>query len=224
MPASRESLNFKERSEPECAPFLFSKETIESLTDGERCGEYTLERLRQLRPEVIDEIIRLRGQFVGRLRIAKIVHVHHRTVAAVDAEYPEQIEAERRRRIYRLRSAADKLVEQIDESPENIPWNVKGLAASQLYDKAELLEGRATARVEQVHHIDIFSDFADFVKSLERQEGFEQEAGNEGKRQEISIAIDPSNAFETRCNGEKKSAISDLRALPSAASESENGS
>src|SRR5438477_5319957 len=62
-----------------------------------------------------------------------------------------------------MRSAADKLIEQIDDTPENVPWNVKALAASQLIDKAELLDGRPTARVEQVEAIDIYADWDDFI-------------------------------------------------------------
>jgi hypothetical protein len=163
------SLTFKEQAQLESAPFLFSKQTMEELTKAERRGEYTLERLRELRPEVIDEIIRLRGQWAGKLRIAKIVGVHHKTVAAVDAAYPEEIEDERQRRVHRLRSAADKLIEQIDDSPENVPWNVKGLVASQLLDKAELLDGNATVRTEHNERVDIFAQFQAFTEELKKE-------------------------------------------------------
>src|SRR5206468_1920621 len=111
-------LKLKEQSAADSTPFLFSQQTMDELTEAEKRGEYTLERLRQLRPEVIDEIVRLRGQWVGMLRISKICHVHHRSVAAVCAEYPEEIQEEQRKRVSRLRSAADKLVELVDDNPE----------------------------------------------------------------------------------------------------------
>lgn len=145
-------------------PFLFSEQTIAELTNAEKQGRYTLERLCKLRPEAIDEIIRLRGEFVGKLRIAEIVRVAHETVTAVDSAYAEDISIARSNRVTRLRSAADKLVEMVDQNPGLVPWNVKCLAASQLYDKAELLDGRATVRVEDIKRVDIYSDWPAFVK------------------------------------------------------------
>jgi hypothetical protein len=158
MPASEEK-----GCECESAPFLFSKETIESFTDAERHGEYTLERIRQLRPELIGEVIRLRGQFVGQLRIARILGVHHRTVAAIDRAYPERIEQEKQRRAAKLRSVADKLVELVDDNPESIPPNVRCLAASQLIDKAELLARAPTQRIELGPPVDIHAMFNELI-------------------------------------------------------------
>lgn len=149
-------------------PFLFSQSTIDALTVAERRGEYTLERLRQLRPEVIDEVIRLRGQYIGQLRIAKLLGLHHRTIAAIDRAYPEQIEIERRNRVATLRSTADKLVELVEESPESVPPNVRCLAASQLYDKAQLLDGGPTANVAIARrHIDSSAPFKTFIEIAE---------------------------------------------------------
>jgi hypothetical protein len=153
-------------TEPACLPaqpFLFSEQTIEGLTKAEKQGRYTLERLREFRPEAIDEIIHLRGEFVGKLRIAEIVHVAHETVTAVDAAYPEAISIARESRVARLRSAGDKLVEQIDQNPGLVPWHAKAVAASQLYDRAELLNGGVTERVEHVGRVDIYSDWPAFV-------------------------------------------------------------
>jgi hypothetical protein len=210
MPASRESLDFKERSESESAPFLFSQSTIDALTEAERRGDYTLERLRQLRPEAIDEIIRLRGEHCGQLRIAKICRVHHRTVAAVCAQYPEEIGMEQQKRVKRLRSAADKLVELVDEDPESVPANVRCLAASQLLDKAQLLDGQATVRIEEVERIDIYEHWKKFLAG--EVEGF---AGGwipkvEAETPPNSIDIGGVNALgETGGGAQKTLAIRD---------------
>jgi hypothetical protein len=160
----------KEQAEHEAAPFLFSPETINSLTEAERRGEYTLERLRKLRPEAIDETIRLRGQCVGQLRIAKLLRLHHRTIAAIDRAYPERIEAERRNRVAMLRTTADTLVELVAENPDSVPPNVRCLAASQLYDKAQILDGAATANLA----IDVTSH-VDYTASLKKFEEITQE-------------------------------------------------
>src|SRR5262245_43916346 len=108
MPDKNESPVLNELAERETTPFLFSQSTINALTEAERSGEYTLERVRLVKPELIDQVIRLRSQFIGQLRIAKILRVHHRTVAAIDQAYPERIEQEKRKRVAKLRSAADK--------------------------------------------------------------------------------------------------------------------
>jgi hypothetical protein len=198
-----------EKIEPESAPFLFSKETIEALTHEEKVGCYTLERLKVLRPEVIPEVIRLRGEHCGLLRISRILQMHHKTVSAICAEYPEEIAVAQQRRADRLRSAADKLIEQLDESPENVPWNVKGLAASQLYDKAAMIEGSKVLRVDHMHRVDFFSDFKEFVRQLEERED--------------PIDIKPSNASsEIGPSGQNNLAIRDFtKAL--ASSEAEAG-
>lgn len=160
------SLIFDESRELAPAPFLFSEKTMERITEAERRGEYTLERLRKTRPEVIEEIIQLRGQWVGMLRIAKLVGVHHKTVAAVDVVYPEEIVEAQKRRISMMQSAADKLVEQIHDSPESVPWNVKALAASQLQDKVELLAGRPTDRVERQEHVNIHEEWKVYIEQV----------------------------------------------------------
>jgi hypothetical protein len=147
--------NGSHTQEQETAPFLFSEQTIEALTEAERRGEYTLERIRQVRPELIDEVINLRGQLIGQLRIAKLLGVHHRTVAAIDQAYPEDIATARKKRAATLNSTADKIVETVADNPEAIPPNVRCLAAAQLYDKAELLAGGPTLRIQIGAQIDI---------------------------------------------------------------------
>jgi hypothetical protein len=176
-------------------PFLFSEQTIKELTAAEKQGRYTLERLRKLRPEVIEEIIRLRAENLGKLRIAQICHVHHETVTAVDMAYAEPIDIARAARVARLRSAADKIVECIEQNPGLVPWNAKALAAAQLYDKAELLDGRATVRAEHTESVDIYATWNEFLEKV----------------------IDVSS--ETGLDGEKKPAIepgpeTDIARLP----------
>jgi hypothetical protein len=195
------------------APFLFSQETIESLTDLERRGVYTLERLRKARPEVIPEVIRLRGQHMGVLRIAKIVKMGHETVSAICCEYPEEVAAAQQKRVSRLLSASDKLVELVDRDPESVPPNVRCLAASQLLDKAQLLSGAATQRIEEVQTVDIYAHWQRFLKGEEGSlvDGkflpvIEAEVkGNE--TQDPIVITCPNTPLETGFNGQKKSPI-----------------
>jgi hypothetical protein len=63
-----------------------------------------------------------------------------------------------------LRSTADTLVELVAEDPASVPANVRCLAASQLYDKAQLLDGGPTANLAIAvrSHVDISASFKKF--------------------------------------------------------------
>lgn len=144
-------------------PFLFSREIIEALTDAEERGEYTAERFRVQHPDKYQAVITLRGLDWGQKRIAQLLKVHHRTVAAVDDAEPEAIDTVRQRLIRKLRRGSTLLVDLVVENPESVPPPMRGLVASQLIDKAELLDGRATGRVEHTERIR-FDDFESFIE------------------------------------------------------------
>jgi len=140
--------------------------TPDALVKSGRSGRYiTLSRLKKERPEVIQEIIRLRGEWMGKLRIGKIVHCDHRTVAAVCKEYPEEIQEAQKRRAANLRSAADSLVELIEADPDSVPPHMRALAAAQLINTAQLIDGAPTEIHEHRERIDIFAEFKAFVAS-----------------------------------------------------------
>jgi len=165
-PTKSDSLVLRELGEL----FLFSDEQMTELTEPERRGEFTLERLRQLRPEVIPEVVRLRGEWMARLPIAKALRVSVNTIAVIDAEYAESIESLRLKEVELWRSGANQLVRQISLEPEKVPWAVKALAASQLMEKAELMAGRATQRIESVERIDIEATWRDYLAGLSSNE------------------------------------------------------
>ena len=149
--------------------FLFSPETMERITEAEERREYTVERIKAERPQVIPEVLRLRGQWLSIKKIAKLCNVAVETVVAICGQYADQLKNEHERRVQQLRSAADALIEEILANPNNVPWSVKAPAACQLYEKSELLAGRATGRIE-IKAADIFSSFPDFIRSLEERE------------------------------------------------------
>ena len=89
------------------APFLFSPDIIQELTAAEARGQYTLERIKEKRPGLIEAIIELRGRGEGLLSIAKLLDCSHHTVSKVDDAYPESIAIARDKRI---RCLPDQLV------------------------------------------------------------------------------------------------------------------
>jgi hypothetical protein len=147
--------------------FLFSPETMERITEEERRGVYNLERLKESKPEVIPEVLRLRGQWLSIKKIAKLCDVAVETVLAIVGQYADQIKNDHERRVQQIRSAADVLVEEILANPTSVPWSVKAPAACALYEKGELLAGRITSRVEEVQRIDIYAHWERFIAGEE---------------------------------------------------------
>jgi hypothetical protein len=148
--------------ESDRALFLFSDEIIDSITADEAKGIYTAERCPENKRNAIVNL--LADGAYSRRRIAEIVQVDRRTIIAVEDRWPLQIEALRKKTVRKMRRAVDMQLERVEENPSIIPPSSIGLFIAQLTDKAELLDGRATSRVEEVHHVDVFSDWDGFIE------------------------------------------------------------
>lgn len=176
---------------------LFSPEIEQLVVAEESKGVYTGDRLRTKDPAKYAAIVELSGQAYGQLRIAKLLGVHHRTVAAVQDLEPEQIDIARSKLVSGLRRAAWLQLERLLEHPETVPMNVSGLILSQLLDKAELLDGRATTRVEHTERIDIYEDWDSFVAKNLEPENVREIGLGEGNVSAIGLLTsDPAKAEE----------------------------
>lgn len=167
---------------PESAPaqaFLFANDELREATEAaERLGQYTAGRLRQQDPKKYECIIELRGLDWGQKRIADFLGLHHRTIAAVDDAEPEAIDTVRQRLIKKLRRAGTLQVDRLTEHPDLVPIQFAGQTAVQLLGHAELMDGRATTRVEHTGRIDIFADWEEIIeKQLQPGDVIELDAG-----------------------------------------------
>lgn len=150
------------------SPFLFSPDVMGEITEQEERGIYTAERLFSQRPEIYQATVELLGRQVPVRQIARILHIHHRSVAAVRMREPEAIDTARLSLGRKCGIAATLMVESIIEDPDSVPKNVRGLVAAQLIDKAQLLGGGATSRPDlgrkpgELGH----EDFEDWIKQL----------------------------------------------------------
>lgn len=141
---------------------------MDAITADEERGLYTADRLLMQRPEIYQATVELLGRDVPIRQIAKILHIHHRSVAAVKLREPAAIDTARLSLGRKCGLAATLLVEKIIEEPDSIPANVRGLVAAQLIDKAQLLSGGATSRPDTMPKPGDLShdDFAAWVDSL----------------------------------------------------------
>lgn len=150
---------------------LFRDDEIEALVvKAEKQGRYTAARLRAKQPTTYDAVVGLLAKGIGMIAIGQLFGLHHKTVAAVRDDNPEPIDIERSKRVTRLLTAADLQVERLIESPESAPMNVAGLIASQLYEKAELLAGRATQRTEVTECVDIQDQYKKLLASVKEKQ------------------------------------------------------
>ena len=111
---------------------------------------YTAERLYSQKPEKFQAIVHWLAQpeHYGLLRIAKLVGVHHMTVAAVRDLYTSSVDIEKARLAKLCKTGAELCLERIIEEVPSLPANTLGLTAAQLIDKYQLLTGGATSRIE----------------------------------------------------------------------------
>jgi hypothetical protein len=112
---------------------------------------YTAERFFRKKPEAYRQVVALRAEGLGILRISKILSVHPYTVMAVLEREPTKIEMEKERLSRAARGAANLAVDGIieDLADENTRRKVsardKAIIAGVMIEKSELLVGRPTS-------------------------------------------------------------------------------
>lgn len=168
---------------------LFSREIEGLLNAEERQGRYTAERLKQLEPDKYHIVVHLLGKGWGQLEIARTCRVHHMTVGRVAEQEPEAIDVLRRRQINRIETAGHLQIERLIEHPGLVPFNIAALAAKQLLELAEVMNGRASSRVEHVERIDIHSGWDEFVANQLLPDEEPKQLGS-GEVREIGAASD----------------------------------
>ncbi len=139
---------------------LFGSEHMDaSFFAAEELGQtpqFTGARLFANNPDTYRAVVALSAEGLGAIRIGKILHVSPNTVLAVRAREPENIDIEKRRLANLSSAAARMCVEGIIEmlsDPEQVKKmsiKDKGIVFGILAEKAELLSGSPTARLQTV--------------------------------------------------------------------------
>jgi hypothetical protein len=146
---SNPSLLDQVASQEAAAPSLFLISTEEEGNqEMERRGEFTAERLMESRPTIYKALVDGLGQGLGVRQLCRAYRVSHHTVAAVMARESNAIATVKERTVSVLRTfgrlAADRLLDEVDQIPiQSLP-----IALGIAVEKAELLSGGATSRIE----------------------------------------------------------------------------
>jgi hypothetical protein len=175
------------------------------LAEAEKKGEFTGERLSERKPEIYRACASLLAQGASYLSIAKLLKVSVNTVAAVKDREHISIESEKRTLAgsFRLASglAAERAIEMLsdDERSKTIPLNQLAIATGIFTEKAELLSGGATSRVDWVQPAPAVDDFNSYLADLREKAELvdvteDRDLGEGGKVIEgIEIQVDKNN-------------------------------
>ena len=148
---SKPSLLDKVAAEQAAAPSLFLVSTEEEGNqEMERRGEFTAERLMESRPTIYRAIVDGLGQGLGVRQLCRAYRVSHHTIAAVMSRESQAVATLKERTVSVLRTfgrlAADRLLDEVDQIPiQSLP-----IALGIAVEKAELLSGGATSRIEHI--------------------------------------------------------------------------
>jgi hypothetical protein len=154
---------------------LFPDEVMEALTDEERkFALYTGERCPKPKRDAIIQLV-AEGRAVDYIR--RLVNVHRQTVLNVANQFAAEIADYERRMAAKLRRCKWNLADRIEREVDAIPRQALGLTLKIVSDIEALDSGRAIARVDHVHRIDLFSDFPDFVRELEARPVMDEKNG-----------------------------------------------
>jgi hypothetical protein len=224
MPASQPPL-----PEPPELPgsSLFPAEVMEALTDEERkFGLYTGERCPKQKREAIIQLV-AEGRAIDSIR--RLLGVHRETVLNVANQFAAEIADYERRMAAKLRRCKWALADRIEREVDQIPRQALGLTFKIVSDQEATDSGRAIARVDHVHRIDLFTDFPDFVRELEARPVIDEKKAGEillaGEKNLLMAApaADPGADLEPTgtvpASGGQSDWKSDVSSLPTQASQ-----
>jgi hypothetical protein len=148
---------------------------MELLTDQER--KHALYTGARCPIEKRNDIIHLAGMGWKVDEIRRVVHVHRETVLNVMNEFAAEIADYDKRMTAKLRRCKWLLLDRIEREGDAIPRQALGLTFKIVSDQEATDSGRAIARVDHVHRVDLFSDFPAFVAELEARPVIDEKNG-----------------------------------------------
>jgi hypothetical protein len=123
----------------------------EESPSGFATGRYTAERFFSKRPEDYKLCVSLLAGGLGLLHCARLLKVHHMTVAAVRDREGDQIDIQKERIRKNIRLAVGIGSERLPDIMANLAAGQVPLSMAILLDKLAQLDGEPTQRIEVVH-------------------------------------------------------------------------
>jgi hypothetical protein len=123
----------------------------EEETPSMGVSRYTAERFFSKRPEDYKLCVGFLAAGLGLLHIARLLKVHHMTVAAVREREGSQIDIEKQRIRTNLRLAVGIASERLPEIMATLAASQVPISTAILLDKLAQLDGEPTQRIEVTH-------------------------------------------------------------------------
>jgi hypothetical protein len=156
--------------------FLFPEQVMAEITEAERRGEYTLERLREVRPGVIEAVLELTAQGYSTRRVCEVLKpLSRNTVSSILSKHPDRLREMKYQLASKVRTAAEVQLDRLIEEPEKVPMQAAMIGTCALIDKYQLLMGEATGRIE-VSYVDV-NEMIDELRRM--NERAREKAGDE---------------------------------------------
>ncbi|MDR1281322.1 MAG: hypothetical protein LBK99_10945 [Opitutaceae bacterium] len=133
---------------------------LEELPDEFWAGEesdpvggarYTAKRFKLRRPEDYRTCVELLAAGAGLLKIARLLKIHHKTVAAVRDDEGEQIDISKQRIRKYVRLAVEVGAERLADLMARLPDGQVAVPWAIAVDKLRDLEGEPTTRIQVTH-------------------------------------------------------------------------
>lgn len=180
-------------------PSLFA-ELPDAAAIQENRKEYTAQQLLKRRPEVYRAIAHGLGEGLGVRQLARALGVSHHTVMAVRRNEPHLVATLKKGSAQLMRDVAALAVERLRDEIDDVKLEALPVVVGVLTEKAQLLDGEATQRVETVQG-PTHADYAAMLAALEK------------KAQAIEVEAVPETGF----GGEKSGANGGPDAAPGSA-------
>lgn len=169
-------------------PALFPDE--QAYEAAERRGEWTLERLRVRRPEILVLIARMCAEGLSTLSIARACQVSPNTVTAVRRLEQKSIDEHKQELLTMTRSAARLTLERVIECAPTMKPGEASVAFGIVTEKMLLLGGDATTIVGTASDKMKHADFNDLISALPQANVIEMGSSGESLEQRAGGAPD----------------------------------
>lgn len=167
-------------------PALFPDE--QAYEAAERRGEWTLERLRTRRPEILTLVARMCAEGLSTLSIARACQVSPNTVTAVRRLEQKSIDEHKQELLTMTRSAARLTLERVIECAPTMKPGEASVAFGIVTEKMLLLGGDATTIVGTASEKMKHADFNDLIAGLPEADARVIEIGSPGETPEQRVS------------------------------------
>lgn len=155
------------------APSFFSEDDLERASGAGNNPHFTAGYIRSRSPRLYRAIVALSGADYSLREVSQLLGVSKNTVSAVIESEPDAVGTLKQRTAKTLRRAAHQLAERILDRTDDIPIGQAAVTLGIVIDKAQLLDGEATAIIESrpsARHSD-WEDTLREVETLKRAAG-----------------------------------------------------